>query len=160
MLTALVGAAGLLLLGAGAAKVVDPTRTAGALAAVGRPVGPAVVRAGAAAEVVLGAVVVAVGGRLPAALVAASYVAFAGFVALALRLGRPVGTCGCFGRPDTPPRWSHVAVDLALAAAAAGGAVAGVDALAEASPPAIAAALVLAGGAYAALTRPADRTRS
>src|SRR5690606_33515263 len=82
---------------------------------------PALVRAGAAAEAVLGAVVLAVGGRLPAALVAVSYLAFAGFVAVALRSGRPVGTCGCFGRPDTPPRWSHVAVDLALAAAGAGG---------------------------------------
>jgi len=157
MVTALVGAAGLLLLAAGGAKVVDPSRTAGALAAVGLAVAPALVRAGAAAEAVLGAVVLAVGGRLPAALVAVSYLAFAGFVAVALRSGRPVGTCGCFGRPDTPPRWSHVAVDLALAAAGAGGAVAGVEALVDASPLAIVAAVALAAGAYAVLTRPASR---
>src|SRR5690606_40132872 len=105
MVTALVGAAGLLLLAAGGAKVVDPSRTAGALAAVGLPVAPALVRAGAAAEAVLGAVVLAVGGRLPAARVAVSYLAFAAVVAVALRAGRPVGTFGCFWPPGTPPRW-------------------------------------------------------
>ncbi|HEX8804486.1 MAG TPA: MauE/DoxX family redox-associated membrane protein, partial [Acidimicrobiales bacterium] len=90
-LTALLGAAALLLLVAGAAKVADPTRTSVALAALGWPSSPALVRAGAAAEVVLGATALVVGGRVPAGLVAASYVGFGWFVAGALRSGTPIG---------------------------------------------------------------------
>ena len=154
MLTALVGAGALLLLGAGGAKVVDPSRTVGALATLGVPVGPVVVRIGALAEAVLGAVALVVGGRLPAALVGASFAAFAAFVAVALRSGRPIGSCGCFGRADTPPRWVHVLVDALLAAAGLAGAVAGADPLLDAPLPTVAAAVVLAGVAYALLTRP------
>jgi len=155
VLTAVVGAAALLLLAAGAAKVADPTRTAGALAAVlGRPVpaAPAVVRAGALAEAALGAATLVAGGRALSALVGLSYVGFAAFVAAALRTGAPVGTCGCFGRPDTPPRPLHVAIDAAFALAGLAGAVAGVDPLLPASPAAIAAAVALAGTGYMALT--------
>jgi uncharacterized membrane protein YphA (DoxX/SURF4 family) len=157
MLTALVGAAGLLLLGAGGAKVVDPDRTAGALAAMGLPVGPTLVRLGAAGEAVVGAVVLVVGGRLPAALVGVSFAAFAAFVAVALRSDRPIGTCGCFGRADTPPRLLHVAVDLVLAAAGTAGAVVGVAPVLEASLPEVAAVVALAAGAYVVFTRTPTR---
>jgi hypothetical protein len=150
--TALVGAAALLLLAAGALKVADPTRTAGALAARGWAVPAGAVRAGALAEAALGAATLAVGGRLLPALVAASYAGFAWFVAGALRSGRPVGTCGCFGRPDTPPRLVHVVTDAALALAAAAGAVAGVVPLVEGSPAVIAASVVVAGAGYVGLT--------
>lgn len=153
MLTALVGAAGLLLLGAGGAKVVDPTRTAGALAVMGLPVGPLVVRVGAVGEAVIGAAALVVGGRVPAALVGVSFAAFAAFVAVAMRSGRPIGTCGCFGRADTPPRWSHVAVDLVLAAAGLAGAVVGVGPVLDASLPSAVAAAVLAAGTYLVFTR-------
>lgn len=37
---------------------------------------------------------------------------------LALRRGGTVGSCGCFGRPDTPPTRLHVALNVAAAAAA------------------------------------------
>jgi len=37
----------------------------------------------------------------------------------ARRHGGPLATCGCFGRPDTPPTALHLFVDLVLAAAAA-----------------------------------------
>ena len=151
-MTALVGAAALLLLAAGALKVADPTRTAGALAARGWTVPPAAVRAGALAEAALGAATVVVGGRILPALVAVSYAGFAWFVAGALRSGTPVGTCGCFGRPDTPPRLFHVVVDAALAVAAAVGAVVGVDPLLEGSPAVIAASVAVAGAAYVGLT--------
>ena len=57
--------------------------------------------------------------RLTAALVALSYVAFVGVVAVARWRGGPLATCGCFGRPDTPPTALHLVVDLVLAAAAA-----------------------------------------
>ena len=155
MLTALVGAAGLLLLGAGAAKVVEPDRTVGALTALGLPVAPTVVRLGAAGEAVLGAVVLVVGGRTPSALVGVSFAAFAAVVVAALRSGRPIGTCACFGRADTPPRPSHVAVDLVLAAAGVAGAVVGVEPVLDASLPQAAAAVVLAAGAYVVFTRAA-----
>src|SRR5690606_2375362 len=111
----------------------DPSRTAGALGALGLPAGPMVVRMGAAGEAVLGAVALVVGGRVPAALVGVSFAAFAIFVVVAMRSGHPVGTCGCFGRSDTPPRASHVAVDVVFAAAGVAGAVAGVGPLLDGS---------------------------
>jgi len=113
---ALVAAALLVL--AGAMKVADPAMTVGALRALGLPGSPLVVRAGAAAEVVLGLVAIVVGGPLAWALVALSYLAFAAFVVAALRAGTMVGSCGCFGREDTPPHPVHVGFDLALAAVA------------------------------------------
>jgi hypothetical protein len=42
-------------------------------------------------------------------------------VAFARWRGGPLATCGCFGRPDTPPTALHLIIDLGLAAA--GGAV-------------------------------------
>jgi hypothetical protein len=107
---ALLSAAALLLAGAGVIKVARPTTTAKALRV---PAGA--VRAGAAAEAVVGCTALIVGGWWPAVLVGASYVAFAVFVASALVTGRPLATCGCFSEPDTPPTRTHVAVDLALA---------------------------------------------
>jgi hypothetical protein len=110
-------AAGVLAL-AGAAKVLDPTMTVGALRAMGLPSGPGLVRVGAAAELALGIGAAVVGGAVLWALVGASYVAFAAFVVAALRSDRPIGSCGCFGRADTPPAWWHVAANLVAAAAA------------------------------------------
>jgi hypothetical protein len=149
----LLGAASVLLLAAGASKVVDPTRTAGALAALGWPSSPLLVRIGAGAEAALGALGLAVGGPVVGTLVALSFAAFAVFVARALRAGTPVGTCGCFGQADTPPRPLHVAVDLALAAGAAVAAAADPAPLLDAPAAAWALAAVVAAGAYAALTR-------
>jgi predicted MFS family arabinose efflux permease len=51
-------------------------------------------------------------------LVAASYLGFAAFVVAALRHGTMIGSCGCFGREDTPPHWSHVALNVVLAGVA------------------------------------------
>ncbi|HKE74073.1 MAG TPA: MauE/DoxX family redox-associated membrane protein [Acidimicrobiales bacterium] len=123
--------AALVLAGAGALKVVDPAPTAGALRALGVPAPGWVVRVGAAAELVLGVLAVVVGGAVVWVLVALSYLAFAGFVVAALRAGTMVGSCGCFGRVDTPPHPLHVVVDLALAAAAGGAAVQGLVPLDE-----------------------------
>jgi len=112
-----------LLAVAGAQKVVDPTMTIGALRALRAPAGPWLVRTGAAAELALGVVAIVVGGRLTWSLVALSYLAFTAFVMAALRRGTMVGSCGCFGRADTPPHASHVVVNLVLAGVA--GALAG-----------------------------------
>jgi hypothetical protein len=56
--------------------------------------------------------------------VALSYLAFSAFVALVLVRGGVLGSCGCFGRPDTPPTVAHLLVTLVLAASAAALAVA------------------------------------
>ncbi len=112
-------AAAAVLAYAGGAKLLDPTMTAGALRAMRLPSAPWLVRLGAAAELVLGVAAVVLGGTLLWGLVAVSYGAFAAFVVAALASGRPIGTCGCLGRTDTPPSAWHVAGNLALATAAA-----------------------------------------
>jgi hypothetical protein len=122
-LTAPALVSALLLVLAGAQKVLDPTMTVGALRALRLPSSPLLVRAGSAAELVLGASALAVGGAALWWLVAASYLAFAAFVVAALRQGTMIGSCGCFGREETPPHVIHVALDLALAGLAAATAV-------------------------------------
>jgi hypothetical protein len=154
VISALLGAAALLLVAAGAAKVADPSRTAGALVALDWPSSPLLVRTGAAAELVLGAAALVIGGPALALLVAASYLGFALFVMSALRAKTPIGTCGCFGSADTPPKPLHVTIDAALAAGA-------VAAAATDAPPLLDAvwwpwplAVVLALAAYGFLAKP------
>jgi len=113
---ALVAAALLAL--AGAQKVLDPTTAVGALRALRLPSSPALVRAGSGAEVVLGVGAITVGGPVLWWLVAASYLAFAAFVLAAMRTGTMIGSCGCFGRDETPPHAVHVVLDVGLLAAA------------------------------------------
>jgi hypothetical protein len=117
------GIAVVLLVAAGVAKVIDPRDTAGALARSGRPVSPTAVRIGAAFEVGLGVAALVGGTRTAAVVVALSYLVFAAFVTQALVRGLPVGSCGCFGRVDTPPSAGHVAVNLGCAVAAVGAAL-------------------------------------
>ena len=112
-----------LLVAAGAAKAARPDDTARAVAALlpgSVPFGLLrwTVRVGAVAEAALGAVAVALPRPLTAGLVALSYVCFAGVVAYARRRGGALATCGCFGRPDTPPTALHLVIDLGLAGAA------------------------------------------
>jgi hypothetical protein len=152
-------AAALLLAAAGALKVHDPTNTVGALRALGRPVPPLVVRLGGAVELGIGVWAVVAGSAVPALLVAASYVAFTGFVAVALLRRAPIGSCGCFGKVDTPPSAMHVVVNLgavvAAVAVALGGPVPLADVLADqpaAGVPFVVFTLVAAGGAFLALT--------
>jgi len=107
-----------LLAAGGASKVVRPATTARALDEMGLKVSPVAVRIGAAAELGVAAGALAGGGRVFAALVAASYVGFAAFVLAALRRGTPLSSCGCFGVTDTPPTGIHVIVNVAAAAIA------------------------------------------
>ena len=51
--------------------------------------------------------------------VAAAYLLFSAFVALARHRGGVLGSCGCFGRPDTPATGAHLVLTAALAATAA-----------------------------------------
>ncbi len=111
-----------LLAVAGAAKAIRPDDTARALA-VALPLGvPAlrrVVRVGSVAEAALGVTALARPGVWSAALVASSYAAFAGFVAYVRSTDGAIASCGCFGTPDTPATWVHVAIDAVLALSAA-----------------------------------------
>ncbi len=151
-------AAALLLAIAGAPKVVRPASAVRALASARLPAAAPLVRALGAAEVVVGIGAVVVGSTTFALLVAASYLAFAGFVALALRRGGVLASCGCFGRDDTPPTALHVVVDLAaggVALAVAARPLGGVGAILRDQPlagvPFVALAALCVWFAYLAL---------
>ena len=112
-------AAALLALG-GAAKAAQPSDTAHALGMLGLPGSRLFVRAGGVAELVIGVGALVYGLRIFAVLVAVSYAVFAGFVALALRRGAPISSCGCFGKADTPPSIVHLVVNISAALVAVG----------------------------------------
>jgi hypothetical protein len=118
----LMGAA--LLVVAGVLKTVAPADTARAFAAAlprTRPrMWPPLVRSLAAAEAALGAVAIVWPGRVPATLVAVSYLAFTAWVLWARAHGGVLSTCGCFGTPDTPPTALHAAINALVAAGAIG----------------------------------------
>jgi len=116
-----------LLVGAGASKVVRPDDTARALLPLVPPRLRRVVAFGAlrtsvrllaAVEVALGVLGLLLPRPLTGALVAASYFAFAGVSAYARSQGGALASCGCFGAPDTPATYLHVAIDLVLGGAA------------------------------------------
>ena len=90
--------AALLLTLGGVLKAARPGDTANALRTAGLPAGPLLVRAGGLAEAGIGGYGLIAADRISAILVAASYLAFAAFVGIALRRGLPIATCGCFGR--------------------------------------------------------------
>lgn len=110
--------AALLLVAGGMSKALAPADTANALRTVGLPAGPVLVRVGGVAEAVIGGIAIATADRVAALLVAISYLAFTGFVGVALRRGAPIATCGCFGKADTPPSVVHLLVNLGAAVAA------------------------------------------
>ena len=112
-------AATALLVVAGGAKLVDPLPLVRALRSVGLPAPQALVRAGAGLELLVGLTAAVSGARWPAVAVALSYTAFTAFVLVALRRGGVLASCGCFGKADTPPTGTHVAVTGALALVAA-----------------------------------------
>jgi hypothetical protein len=116
---------------AGGAKLARPEPTSGALKSVGLPGNRTIAQAMGAAEVLLGAVALVVGGVVPAIAVAAAYLGFAGFVAIALRAGGAVASCGCFGTEDSPPTMVHLVLNLIAAATAIGAAAAGIGGVPE-----------------------------
>jgi hypothetical protein len=112
--------AAVLLAGAGVAKAIDPTATVGALLGFGWRVPRGVVRVGGVLEAAVAVVAGVTGNPVAALLVAASYVAFTAFVVVALARHRPIGSCGCFGKVDTPPSVLHLVVNLGATVAAVG----------------------------------------
>ena len=113
-------AAAALLVVAGIPKLAEPMPLVRALRSAGLPASRTLVRVIAASEALLGAWAIVTPGRLNAALVAAAYLLFTAFVALTLARGGVLGSCGCFGKPDTRPSRTHLAVTLATSLVAAG----------------------------------------
>ncbi len=113
-----------LLVVSGIAKMADPVPTMGALRAARLPHRRWTAVALGGLEVAVAGYAIVFGGVAVLG-VAALYLAFTVFVVVALRLGLPLSSCGCFGRADTPPTWLHVAYNsvatLAAVAAAGGG---------------------------------------
>jgi len=104
----------------GAFKALEAADTAHALGALGLPTSRTLVRAGGVLEAILAVGALVTGNPALAALVAASYALFAVVVAAALRSGKPISSCGCFGKVDTPPSALHVVLNVAAAGVAAG----------------------------------------
>ena len=146
-------ASALLLVVAGVAKVRDPLPLVRALRSARLPAPVAAVRLLALGEAAVGLAAVLVGGRLAALLVAASYAAFTAFVLLARARGGVLASCGCFGRADTPPTTTHVAVTAVLAVVAGATAAAPLGALPDllAAAPGAGLPLLLAVGTVAVL---------
>ncbi len=144
-------AAAALLVAAGGAKLIDPQPLVRALRSVGVPVTGPLVRVGAAVELLLGLLAAATGSRPFALGVALSYAGFTAFVLVALRRGGVLASCGCFGKADTPPTRTHVAVTAGLAAVAAAVAVRPLGALPEllSSQPGAGVPLLVATAAVA-----------
>jgi len=119
----------LVVLWGGVAKVGDPDPTARALVALrprwSRPRRRVATRALAFGEIVLGSTVLVAGGHVLPGLLAVSFVAFAGVVAMLAR--QSAESCGCFGGSEAPPGRVQIGADLVAAALCAAGAVAGVD---------------------------------
>jgi hypothetical protein len=116
-------AAAVLLILAAVPKIRRPDDATRALRSTGLPSSDLLVRMLAVAELAIGVYALAVGDRLAALLVAASYAGFTGFVVLARSRDGVVSSCGCFGQPDTPPTRSHIVVTALLALGALGGVV-------------------------------------
>jgi hypothetical protein len=109
--------AAILLSVGGALKAVRPRDTAQALVAVGMRfprflTARTAVRLGGALEAVVGVGALLTGGAVFAVLLAVSYLGFAVFVAVALRRGAPISSCGCFGKVDTPPSVVHLVLNV------------------------------------------------
>ena len=139
------------LIVSGGAKLVDPAPTAGALRAARLPSGRGWVWALAVGEVILGTTALTVPDPWAPAGVALAYLAFAGFVAHALRADIPIQSCGCFGRSDTPPTGLHLVVNLVLATGSMAAAFTGaplLDRIMAAPPAGLLEAGFAAIGAY------------
>lgn len=103
----------ILLVVTGAAKIARPRDVEKALAGLGLPRVPG-------SGVTIGLVEVLIGASslvLPQALWVQTlmFAVFALWVRAALRSDTPLASCGCLGRPDTPPSASHLALNVVAA---------------------------------------------
>ncbi len=140
--SAIHASAALLLVVAGAAKLIRPADGFSGLA--GFRTRPVVVRLIGAIEAAAGTAAL-LSGRPAAWIVGLLYAAFALVVLRAILAG--ASSCGCFGRLDAPPSLIHVAGNLTLAAmsfAAAGAASPPVSTVVEAMAESPATGVALA----------------
>ena len=112
--TAITWVFALLLAAAGAQKLSSPAATGAALQVAKLPSDTRLVRVLGLYEVALACAVLLFGGAIPAALLAATYGAFAAF---AWRQSRRGEGCGCFGEAEAPTTAVHVAVNAVAAVA-------------------------------------------
>jgi hypothetical protein len=112
-------AAGVLLVAAGVPKLVDPMPLVRAVRTSGLPAGRASIRLVALTETAVGLYALVAPGRISGLLTALAYLVFTAFVARALARGGVLGSCGCFGKPDTPPTRMHLVVTAAIVGVAA-----------------------------------------
>ncbi len=103
---------------AGLAKLRSPSATAGSLRELNVPSPLLAARLLGAYEVVLAAVAILTGHPLAWAGVGLSYLGFTGFVWWALGDSSRVGSCGCFGREDTPATTGHLIFNAVASAIA------------------------------------------
>lgn len=146
---------------AGVAKLRRPAPTGLALARLGLPGSDGPVRLLGLVEVAAALAAVALGGVAAVPLVVL-YLGFALVTTLQVRRAAATGEaadCGCFGAADAPVGWTHVVVNVLLAAAALAAVVVGADgvpgALGSSAGPTVAVvgiALVAASGVRAVLT--------
>jgi hypothetical protein len=83
--------------------------------AAGLPASRWVVAALGLWEIVAGSSALAFGGVFGGSALFITYTGFAAFIGYALANRLPIQSCGCFGRVDTPPSVSHVAVNVLAA---------------------------------------------
>lgn len=119
MLEAWFFIAAALLVMSGGSKIIDPAPTRGALAATGLPAGEWTAPSLGAAEIIAGLTGIVFGG-MAAASAGLIYAGFAVFVVYALARRLPIQSCGCFGKSDTPPTWTHVGFNALSAVAGLG----------------------------------------
>ena len=124
VLAGLVGMVGVLLAAGGVSKARRPAPTVRSLRALHLPASGTAVRALAAVEVVVGALLVLFAGRWTCAVGAVIFAAFTIVSARLVRLGDDATSCGCFGDRSARPSWWHVGVDAGAALALAAGAIA------------------------------------
>lgn len=125
--TVLYASAAVLLVIAGAAKVIRPTTTAALIEVFGAfprgsAAGTRLARALGLAEITLGIAALLSDVAALRVVVGVLYVVFATAMWRAISVGAE--SCGCFGRVDVPPTWLHVFGNLTLAVCSFG-AVAG-----------------------------------
>jgi hypothetical protein len=118
-----------ILVVAGAAKLKKPLPVTGSLALLKLPRSTALVRGLGSLEIAIGIAALSAEPRVTYTILAGVYAAFAVFTAWALKLDKPLASCGCFGDPDTPAAPSHVLLTALAAVTAAAAAASGTPTL-------------------------------
>jgi len=113
-----------MLVAAGAAKLIRPIPTARALRAAGLAADEPFARAIGSAECAAGLWALISPSRSSELAVAATYVVFASFVTFLLVRRPGSESCGCAGTKDVPPSGLHLSLNVLAAGVAAGAALA------------------------------------